>query len=62
MMPRYRAAIGISGGCRSTTFPRTTPHSAVMDGVFSVIDPIHPRRTPSGPVERVPGPFQEHWR
>ena len=62
MMALYRAAIGISGGCWNTTFPQRTPHSAVMDGFFSVIDPIRPQRAPSGPVERVPGPFQEHWR
>ena len=62
MMPRYRAAIGISGGCWSTTCPEQTPHSAVMDDVFSMTDPIRPQWAPAGPAERVPGPFQEHRR
>ena len=62
MMPRYRTAIGISGGCWNTTCAEQTPHSAVMDDFFSTTDPIRPQRAPSGPVERVPGPFQEHQR
>ena len=30
--------------------------------LFSVIDPMRTKRAPTGSVERVPGPFREHWR
>ncbi len=62
MMALCRAAIGISGGCWNTTFPQRTPHNAAMDDIFSMIDPMRTKRAPTGSVERVPGPFQEHWR